>query len=62
MVLFADVFGIIAGLLLGIGIALFITTKLIKKSNDIGDSKGEFYDFGDYIRPISHQDNQTHPY
>lgn len=62
MIIVADIFGIIAGLALGIGIALYITTKLVKKSNDIGDSKGEFYDFGDYIRPISHMDNQTHTF
>ena len=62
MIIVADIFGIIAGLALGIGIALYITTKLVKKSNDIGDSKGQFMDFGDYIRPINHMDNERNPY
>ena len=62
MIIVADIFGIIAGLALGIGIALYITTKLVKKSNDIGDSKGQFMDFGDYIRPLNHLDNEHNPY
>ncbi|MCR4697715.1 MAG: hypothetical protein K5654_10440 [Lachnospiraceae bacterium] len=62
MIFVAYAFGIIAGLALGIGLALYITTKLVKKSNDIGDSKGQFMDFGDYIRPLNHLDNERNPY
>ncbi len=59
MVIFANIYGITIGLVLGICIALGITMKFIKKSNDIGDSKGEFYDFGDYLKTINQIDELT---
>ncbi|MCR4648854.1 MAG: hypothetical protein K5776_07225 [Lachnospiraceae bacterium] len=59
MVVFANVYGITIGLVLGICIALGITMKFIKKSNDIGDSKGEFNDFGDYVKTINQIDELT---
>ena len=44
--LFGYIYGGLLGLAFGLGIAFFITMLLVKKSNDIGDSKGALYDFG----------------
>ncbi|MCQ2533569.1 MAG: hypothetical protein MJ172_03265 [Clostridia bacterium] len=33
------------GLLLGFGVALFVTANILLKSNNIGDSKGTIFDF-----------------
>ncbi|MBO7515003.1 MAG: hypothetical protein J6T47_05235 [Lachnospiraceae bacterium] len=40
------VFGVILGVVTGLGIALLITSCLIKDSNDIGDSIGRLENFG----------------
>lgn len=61
MILFADIFGIVLGLALGISIALLITVRLVKQSNDIGDSQGEFMDFGDYVHVLNEYDNLSSP-
>jgi len=57
MIFFANMYGLIIGITLGISIAMAIMISFIKKSNDIGDSKGDFYDFGDYLKTINHMDN-----
>ena len=46
------IYGITAGLAFGISVALLFTIWLVKKSNDIGDSKGEFHDFSEYMDVI----------
>ena len=54
-----DVFlriGAVYGLALGIGLALLITMILIRRSNDIGDSKGTMNDFG-YLYMLSSEDD-----
>lgn len=56
------IYGIGAGLALGISIALYITVKMVKKSNDIGDSQGSFSDFGDYIDVTGHEDELRQVY
>ena len=58
----AYVYGIGAGLALGISIALFVTVRMVKKSNDIGDSQGQFHDFGDYIDVYNHEDELRQVY
>ncbi|MBP5281557.1 MAG: hypothetical protein J6Z22_03565 [Lachnospiraceae bacterium] len=40
------VIGGIIGFVLAIGTALYVTMTLVKRSNDIGDSKGSLKDFG----------------
>ena len=40
------VFGVILGIVTGLGVALLITSCLIKDSNDIGDSVGRLENFG----------------
>ncbi|MBR5348093.1 MAG: hypothetical protein IK125_02550 [Lachnospiraceae bacterium] len=40
------VFGIFLGILTGLGLALYLTSLLIKRSNDVGDSIGQLSDFG----------------
>jgi len=40
------VLGIILGLSTGLGMALYITSYLVKRSNDIGDSTGTLENFG----------------
>ncbi|MCR5848734.1 MAG: hypothetical protein K6G75_11545 [Lachnospiraceae bacterium] len=60
MILFSNIYGILFGVLMGLSIALFITVKFVKQSNDIGDSKGEFNDFGDYMSVICDNDNLKH--
>lgn len=62
MVFFANFYGIFFGILFGLSIALYITVKMVKESNDIGDSQGEFYDFGDYIHPLQTEDDLKHIY
>lgn len=39
-------FGIALGVLTGLGLALYLTSLLIKRSNDVGDSIGKLGDFG----------------
>lgn len=39
-------FGIALGVLTGLGLALYLTSYLIKRSNDVGDSIGKLSDFG----------------
>ena len=55
-------YGVLAGLTLGISVSLLLTVWLVKTSNDIGDSQGTFEDFGDYMDVISSEDNLTHVY
>ena len=62
MAFFANCYGIIFGLAMGISIALILTMKFIKDSNDIGNSAGTFFDFGDYVKPINHEDELHNPY
>lgn len=50
------VIGGIIGFVLAIGTALYVTVTLVKKSNDIGDSKGCLKDFG-YLNTISAEDD-----
>ena len=57
MVALADVFGVLVGIFLGVGLTLLLVVRMVKESNDIGDSKGEFYDFGDYLRPLNREDD-----
>ena len=56
MVTFAFIFGIVFGLAYGIAIATLIMVGIIKKSNDIGDSKGHFEDFSNNLFVIDHED------
>ena len=62
MVLFANIFGIATGIALGISLSLLITVRIVKESNDIGDSQGQFFDFGDYIRVLNDRDNLSSMY
>jgi len=48
--------GAVLGLILGGGLAYYITFSLVKKSNDMGDSKGCLQDFGS-IHMIEYMDN-----
>ena len=41
----ANIFGIVSGVLLGMAIAFFLVMKKLKDSNDIGDSQGDFKNF-----------------
>lgn len=45
---------------LGIGLAFLITMILIKKSNDVGDSKGSLLDFGGVFM-LESEDGLHHP-
>ncbi|MBO4310463.1 MAG: hypothetical protein J5856_05280 [Lachnospiraceae bacterium] len=60
--MFAYVYGISTGLTLGLAIAFLITVKIVKKSNDIGDSHGNIYDFGGKMDVLSHEDNLKNVY
>ena len=53
----ASLVGILCGLAIGLGLALRITVLQIKKSNDIGDSKGDMRDFGTYVNMIRTEDD-----
>lgn len=53
------VIGGLIGLALGLGIALYITMYLVKKSNDVGDSKGSLVDFG-YLKMLYTEDGLHH--
>lgn len=52
---------ILIGILYGIGVAvslaILITVSVLKKSNDIGDSRGKFEDFSKYINYTYSEDN-----
>ena len=41
----ANIFGIVTGVLLGMAIAFFLVMNKLKDSNDIGDSQGNFKNF-----------------
>lgn len=49
--------GAVCGIAIGLGLALRITVLSIKKSNDIGDSKGDLRDFGTYVNLITTEDD-----
>ncbi len=49
--------GIICGLALGIGLAFNMVIKNVKKSNDMGDSKGSMRDFRASINMLNAEDN-----
>lgn len=51
------ILGALCGIIIGLGLALRITVLSIKKSNDIGDSKGDLRDFGTYVNLISTEDD-----
>lgn len=53
----AAMIGIICGIAIGLGLALRITVLQIKKSNDMGDSKGDMRDFGTFIDMIATEDD-----
>lgn len=52
-----SILGILLGIALGLGLALMITVKAVRKSNDIGDSKGSLRDFGTYVNMHAVEDN-----
>ena len=52
-----SILGIFLGLILGVGVAMMVTVNVIKKSNDIGDSKGSLRDFGTYVNMHAVEDN-----
>lgn len=54
-------YGIIFGIALGVSVSLLVTVWAVKTSNDIGDSEGDFMDFGDFLDVISDEDNLTSP-
>ncbi|MDD6734059.1 MAG: hypothetical protein PUE21_05920 [Lachnospiraceae bacterium] len=43
--MFYIILGVILGLIIGTAIGLFITSVVLLKSNDIGNSKGDFHTF-----------------
>lgn len=53
----ALIFGVVAGLALGIGLAFLITIKMVKKSNDIGDSSAELLDVSNGVCILDKEDN-----
>ena len=53
---------VISSLALAIVGALFYTVRVVKKSNDIGDSKGQFNDFSDYLDVICDDDDLRQVY
>ena len=55
-------YGIVAGLAFGISVAALFTIWLVKKSNDIGDSKGQFNDFSEYLDVICDDDDLRQVY
>ena len=62
MIGLAYVYGILGGLALGISIAMLFTIWIVKKSNDIGDSKGQFGDFSEYLDVICDDDDLRQVY
>ena len=38
--------GVFLGVMTGLGLSLWITVFALKRSNDVGDSKGQLLDFG----------------
>ncbi len=58
MAIFLGFLGFLAGIFLGIGIAIFLLAGLVKKSNDFGDSSGSLHDFSRYpVHIIESQNN-----
>ena len=55
-------YGIIFGVLLGLAVATLVTVWAVKTSNDIGDSRGGFMDFADYMNVVSDEDNLRSTY
>jgi len=51
------IYGIIFGVLLGLAVTTLVTVWAVKTSNDIGDSRGGFMDFADYMNVSQDQDN-----
>ena len=62
MIAMVYVYGVLAGLAFGISVAMLFTIWLVKKSNDIGDSKGQFSDFSEYLDVISNEDDLRQVY
>ena len=60
--LLVRIYGILAGLTFGMTVTKLITSKLFKKSNDIGDSTGHFEDYSDGLEVICHEDNFMNVY
>lgn len=56
MVFISILVGIIFGFLLSLSLVLLIVTKLLKESNDIGDSMGTLSDFGTYVHVTASED------
>lgn len=48
---------LIIGCFVGFSFAYMVTGILVARSNDHGDSKGEFIDFAQYPLNITHQQN-----
>ena len=62
MIALVYVYGVVAGLAFGISVAALFTIWLVKKSNDIGDSKGQFNDFSEYLDIICDDDDLRQVY
>lgn len=54
--MFGIFIGIVYGLAVAIGLAMFITIRAMKKSNDIGDSQGTLADFNASVHITSSED------
>lgn len=52
---------VIEGVILGISIAYWWTQRAVKKSNDIGDSNGNYNDFSGTPATIHEQQNNVSP-
>lgn len=57
----AILFGIVVGIVLGVGLAFFVTVTLVKKSNDIGDSSSTLLDVSDGLIVLDKDDNLHNP-
>ena len=62
MIVLVYIFGVVGGLAFGISVAMLFTVWLVKKSNDIGDSKGQFNDFSEYLDVICDDDDLRQVY
>jgi len=57
------VIGFILGVIVGIGVAYLITALLVKSSNDLGDSVGQFKDFSkESLKVIEKKDGVSRNY
>ncbi|MCR5520774.1 MAG: hypothetical protein K6F44_02550 [Lachnospiraceae bacterium] len=54
------ILGAIFGLIIGVGLAYYITITLVKRSNDVGDSSGILQDFG-HLKMLQAADDLRSP-